>query len=711
MKRTCLIVLGMHRSGTSALGGVFHNLGVSMGKQLMPPADENPKGFFENENITFYNDFTLFPFLESSWDNLEPLDIEKKLSNIPQDMIDKASEIIEESYKELDIFGIKDPRMCVLIPFWEKILRDLNIEIKHILPYRNPLEVANSLKVRNSFSIEKGLLLWAKYVLYAEYYSRDFKRVFISYDNLLDNAYRTIRQIEKALDIYFPITFETSKDTINEFLEKSLKHHDFELPDSKDDLSEFIARIVKLYDYLIYKESYCSDEIMHEFDALREGYKAYLSNYLALLNLGSAKENRLFVSDGDKKYFAKADDINPEVENNSLSYIVKAIPDDSIVLDVGCSYGYLGEWLVKNKNCQVYGIDINNQALGYVKERGYYKDVYWLDLDYPKNTKDEFERFEKLGEMFDFVVCADVLEHLKNPTDALNFVASKLKYGGQILISIPNIAHMDIILNLLEGKFNYSEFGILDNTHLRFFTKRSFAEWIRNANEYYKSQGFKFDLRHIGSTTYLSDYQKNFINQYSKIYSEILKSNPELEMLQHIFVLTKINASSNPYNLNELLDDVRYKNPLSEISTQLKEQKDEIERLNIEVNTLKSDLTDKESSLQAVEIERTNLINQLNEQNDEIERLNIERNTLKSDLAFKESSLQAAENELISKDVEIKNLSNELANKDLLVQELNSKATSLENELISVLISRSWRYTRPIRKLLHKLNLNRNQRG
>ncbi|AEE14040.1 glycosyl transferase family 2 [Thermodesulfobium narugense DSM 14796] len=331
------------------------------------------------------------------------------------------------------------------------------------------------------------------------------------------------------------------------------------------------------------------------------------------MELGNAKENRLFVYEGDKKYFISANDINPEAENSSQSYIVKAITDSSTVLDVGCSYGYVGEWLNKNKDCQVYGIDINRQALDYVRERGYYKDLYCLDLDYPQNTKEEFDRFENLKEIFDFIICADVIEHLKNPTIALEFVSSKLKFGGQILVSIPNVAHMDIILNLLEGKFNYSEFGILDNTHLRFFTKRSFAEWVKNANEYYKSQGFKFDLKHTGSTTYLSEYQKNIINQNPEIYSEILKSNPELEMLQHIFVLTKINASSNSYNLNELLDDVQYKNPISEISNQLKEQKDEIEKLNIEINTLKSDLADKESSLQTAEIEKTNLNSQLSE--------------------------------------------------------------------------------------------------
>jgi FkbM family methyltransferase len=92
--------------------------------------------------------------------------------------------------------------------------------------------------------------------------------------------------------------------------------------------------------------------------------------------------------------------------------------------------------------------------------------------------------------------------------------------------------------------------------------------------------------------------------------------------------------------------------------------------------------------------------------------------SLENELTFKDSYIQelnskvaSLENELESREVEIKNLNNELTNKDSYIQELNSKVDSLENELISVLQSRSWRYTRPIRKLLHKLKLNKKQRG
>ena len=276
------------------------------------------------------------------------------------------------------------------------------------------------------------------------------------------------------------------------------------------------------------------------------------------MSLGNAQENRLFVTNSSKKkYFITADDINQNVEKNSYSYIINVIPENSIVLDVGCAHGYLGEWLNKNKNCQIYGIDIDGEAINYVKERGYYKDVFNIDIDYQEKTKDELDRFANLKEIFDYAICADILEHLKQPTEALEFVVAKLKLGAQVLISIPNIAHADIIFNLLENNFNYSELGILDNTHLRFFTKKSFVEWINLANEKFKENGYKLDIKFIGSTRYSSEFLETAKTKYPNLYRLILNGNEELLTLQNIFALTKVDKKSNLFELLELLKTIR----------------------------------------------------------------------------------------------------------------------------------------------------------
>lgn len=369
------------------------------------------------------------------------------------------------------------------------------------------------------------------------------------------------------------------------------------------------------------------------------------------MNLGNAKENKLFVINSDKKYFATADDINPNDKNSSLSYIIKAISENSIVLDVGCSYGYLGEWLNKNKNCQVYGVDIDKEAVGYVKERGYYKDVFNLDLDYPGKTKDEFDRFRNLTEIFDFVICADVLEHLKQPTEALEFIVSKLKLGGQALISIPNIAHMDIILNLLVSKFNYSELGILDNTHLRFFTKKSFVEWINSANELYKDKGFKLDVRYLGGTKYISEFLDNIKNEYSELYNMILNNNQDLEILQNIFALTKVNNFANAYGLEDLITSINYPDVFQIISGEIDSKKKEIENLNLEMVTLKE----------------------------------------KYDKEIKNRE-QVIENLTKEKDAEIENLQLALSNKELYIKDIENKYNEINNQLAHIYNSHGWRF-------------------
>ncbi|MEG6567633.1 methyltransferase domain-containing protein [Thermoanaerobacterium saccharolyticum] len=376
------------------------------------------------------------------------------------------------------------------------------------------------------------------------------------------------------------------------------------------------------------------------------------------MNLGNAKENRLFVINSNKKYFATADDINPNDKNSSLSYIIKAILENSVVLDVGCSYGYLGEWLIKNKNCQVYGIDIDKEAVAYVKERGYYKDVFNLDLDYPEKTKDEFDRFADLENIFDFVICADVLEHLKQPTGALEFIVSKLKPGGQVLISIPNIAHMDIILNLLEGRFNYSELGILDNTHLRFFTKKSFIEWIKSANEAYKNKGFKLDVRYLGGTIYTSEFLDIVKQKNSALYDMILKGNPDLEILQNIFALTKINNFANTYGLNDLLSTINYPDIFKAISEKIDGKDREIYSKIQKIENLKSEIA-----------------------------------TLKEryDIEIKNKEY-VIENLTKEKDKEIKDLQSALNSKDSYIKDVESKYNEVNNQLTHIYNSHGWKF-------------------
>ncbi len=274
------------------------------------------------------------------------------------------------------------------------------------------------------------------------------------------------------------------------------------------------------------------------------------------MDMGNSTYNLLFNSE-EKHYENVADNIDLEDKNNSLTFIVSEVKEQATVLDVGCSYGYIGEWLIKNKKCKMYGIDLDEVALEELNKRSIYEDTFKMNLDSVDSNKDkEIKRFQNLDTQFDYIICADVLEHLKNPTELLKFLSQKLKYGGEVIVSVPNISNVDIIMSLMDEKFNYSRYGILDNTHVKFFTKKSFAEWIWAANKYF--QDFNLDLNYKGPTRFKTELAVKYKKDVPYLYDLMVTNNSDLEIFQNIFTLTKIRKNDTCINLNKFLMDYRY---------------------------------------------------------------------------------------------------------------------------------------------------------
>ncbi len=158
-------------------------------------------------------------------------------------------------------------------------------------------------------------------------------------------------------------------------------------------------------------------------------------------------------------------------ENQSLKKIFYLLGDNQRVVDFGCASGYLAQ-LLNKKGCIVTGVDINPDAVKVAEQ--YCKEVIVADLDFVSVT-------EILpSNEFDVAVFGDVLEHLRNPWKVLEETKQILKKDGYIVASIPNIAHGAIRLSLLEGRFEYVDIGILDNTHLRFFTRKTVQDLLES---------------------------------------------------------------------------------------------------------------------------------------------------------------------------------------------------------------------------------------
>ena len=161
--------------------------------------------------------------------------------------------------------------------------------------------------------------------------------------------------------------------------------------------------------------------------------------------------------------------LDPNGED-SLAKIARQITPGTVVLDVGCAVGELGRYLSEQKHCVVDGIEANPDAA--TMARSFNRQVWEADLETASLV-------ELLGEFrYQYIVCADVLEHLRDPGQVLQRLKDLLTPDGKILISIPNIGHIGVFLELLSGDFRYREEGLLDRTHLRFFTRRSFLHLL-----------------------------------------------------------------------------------------------------------------------------------------------------------------------------------------------------------------------------------------
>lgn len=159
--------------------------------------------------------------------------------------------------------------------------------------------------------------------------------------------------------------------------------------------------------------------------------------------------------------------------NDSSAVIFGLVERESSVFDMGCACGDLAEQLSKRKKCTVYGVEYNTESVEICKQKNIFRQIRQFDL----NTLTE-SCFPEYRQKFDYCILGDVLEHLQNPAHVLKITASYIKKDGHIIVSLPNLAHASIKANLLLDDFTRTPLGILDKTHLHFFTYKNIAELL-----------------------------------------------------------------------------------------------------------------------------------------------------------------------------------------------------------------------------------------
>ena len=295
-KGRVIVVLGMHRSGTSAVTKSLELMGVGLGDNLHPAGFDNPKGFWEDRECIAIND-NLLSHLGSAYDRLG-----LAWDEIPEDprinaWMATAVEIVSRKLDENNgIWGFKDPRTCRLLVFWHRVFLAVKCEVCLVMAVRNPASVAASLAARNGIPAQKAYYLWLQHVLPPLGFMKEARRVVVDYDELLSNPYSQIVRMSTGLGLPLPERRNSGvKDFENNFLEGGLRHTLF----TENDLAldgRASPMVVAAYDLLhrlaMDRESVDSSCVQDELDELNARLKdaSPAFDYINVLEDGLGQE-------------------------------------------------------------------------------------------------------------------------------------------------------------------------------------------------------------------------------------------------------------------------------------------------------------------------------------------------------------------------------------------------------------------------------------
>lgn len=222
-------------------------------------------------------------------------------------------------------------------------------------------------------------------------------------------------------------------------------------------------------------------------------------------------------------------DFGYELEEGSTNqWAFNIIEPNTRVLELGASIGNLTKHLHEEKSCVVDIVEIDEEA---GKKASKFAKISLLgSVDGDLENENWYKKL--LSEKYQYIVILDVLEHLRNPRRVLERVQSLLTEEGKVVLSVPNIAHNSIIVNLWNNKFEYTEYGLLDKTHVHFFTFNSLAEMLNDAHLYIELEDAIY--KDLGESEIQNGYQE--VPQGIEYF---LKTRKYAEIYQYLLVAGK----------------------------------------------------------------------------------------------------------------------------------------------------------------------------
>jgi hypothetical protein len=226
-KQRIVVVLGMHRSGTSLLTNLLNVLGVDLGKDLLAGNDFNEMGHWENESIYRTQD-ALMNHIAKDWGDfgmVYPFAIDwarwPEFRTFQQELV---SIVRSELAKTKGIWGFKDPRTCRLLPMWKQIFAELELEPLYVLAIRNPSDVVESLQKRNQIDPLHTELLWLLHNLDAVRDAGEELRIVVDYDRWFTAPRQQAQAVAKALDLAWPADDSDLVGRLTQTIRSDLRH-------------------------------------------------------------------------------------------------------------------------------------------------------------------------------------------------------------------------------------------------------------------------------------------------------------------------------------------------------------------------------------------------------------------------------------------------------------------------------------------------------
>jgi hypothetical protein len=246
-KKRIVAVIGVQRSGTSAITRGLQVLGVNLGRfygQEIVGSD-NEKGYFEDLEIS-HLDVSMLNSIGYTWDNPVLPIFDDNTKQVLSAFYPIAANILQRRFATNDLFGFKDPLIARLLPLWNEIFKDVGADVSYIITCRNPLSTAKSMQKRDGFDLVKGCYIWLGYIIASLIHSAGYNRIVVDYDEMMKDPEKQLRRVAERLNLKFDSKSAEFIEYKESFLSESLRHTSFGISDLAAN-EEVPPKIAELY--------------------------------------------------------------------------------------------------------------------------------------------------------------------------------------------------------------------------------------------------------------------------------------------------------------------------------------------------------------------------------------------------------------------------------------------------------------------------------